>query len=280
MTIEIPKPGKVERTPGNKKRIYIYGSPTTGKTYFATAFPKALILSTDGNYKFFDTPAIDIVARPKAKIGEKVIMQSAWEGFEEIVDSLAAGTEFQTIIIDLLEDVYEACRQFVLKREELDYEPNNDFGKTYKMIDDEFMRVMKKLNDLQYENIIYISHDKSALAPAIKKGGEDINTILPNIKEKVARKITGYTDFTGRIVANEGEYFLSIKQSPKIYGGGRGEFMNVDVELPATPKDCEGETPIYQNIKALYEGKLAKKEEKKEEPKQKVQLKIKKKEDE
>ena len=46
-----------------KKVVWLYGSPFTGKTTFANRFPDPLMLNTDGNIKFVDAPYIPIKHR-------------------------------------------------------------------------------------------------------------------------------------------------------------------------------------------------------------------------
>ena len=38
----------------NRRRVWIYGAPFSGKTTFANAFPDPLMLNTDGNVTFVD----------------------------------------------------------------------------------------------------------------------------------------------------------------------------------------------------------------------------------
>ena len=49
--ITLPDNKKRDISKITKKTIWIYGSPTTGKTYFANSFPDPLMLNTDGNIK-------------------------------------------------------------------------------------------------------------------------------------------------------------------------------------------------------------------------------------
>ena len=106
--LELPENKPVLRGPGDRKRLLIYGKSYTGKTYFASSFPNPLILSTDGNYRLYDVPSIDIVERFKANVAGRVQTYSAWETFNQAVDLLAEGKHgFETVIVDLVDDIYD-----------------------------------------------------------------------------------------------------------------------------------------------------------------------------
>ena len=58
--IKLPENKPRELQPTHNIKLFLYGEPYTGKTTFASKFPNPLILSTDGNYKFLTTPALDV----------------------------------------------------------------------------------------------------------------------------------------------------------------------------------------------------------------------------
>jgi stage III sporulation protein SpoIIIAA len=100
----IPKNQKIDRTGEQKIKALIYGKPMSGKTTLAVNFPNALILSTDGNYKATDVPAIDIHPTTNELNGKIV------DGFtyvQEVIKSLVTDTQYETIIIDLIDDIVD-----------------------------------------------------------------------------------------------------------------------------------------------------------------------------
>lgn len=68
-----------------KKVIWLYGAPFSGKTFFSNKFPDPLMLNSDGNIKFVDAPYIRI----KDEVIQKGRMQPerkfAWRLFKETV---------------------------------------------------------------------------------------------------------------------------------------------------------------------------------------------------
>lgn len=217
-----------------KKTMWIYGAPYSGKTFLANTFPDVLMLNTDGNIKFVDAPYVEIKDTKEGRV-DKI----AWENFKAVIDELAMkNNDFKTIVVDLLEDTYQFCRQFIFKREGYVHESDGGYGKGWALVDDEFIPTIKKLLSLDYENIILISHeDKDDVT---KKTGDKITRIVPNIRAKVADKVAGMTDFTGRFVAEGDARTINIKQSEFQFGGGRTEFMGKIV--PAT----------YDDVCAMY----------------------------
>lgn len=215
-----------------KKTMWIYGASYSGKTYLANTFPDVIMLNTDGNIKFVDAPYVEIKDTKEGRVDKM-----AWENFKAVIDELAMNNnEFKTIVVDLLEDTYQYCRQYIFKREGYVHESDGGFGKGWALVDDEFIPTIKKLLSLDYENIILISHeDKDDIT---KRTGEKFTRIIPNLRAKVADKVAGMVDFTGRFVAEGDQRTINIKQSEFQFGGGRTEFMGKTI--PATYEDISG----------------------------------------
>ena len=101
----------------DKKVIWLYGAPFSGKTFLANKFPDPLMLNTDGNIKFVDSPYIAIKDQVTVE-GRIATRKMAWEYFKEIVAELEKKqNDFKTIVVDLLEDVYEHCRAYEYKHD-------------------------------------------------------------------------------------------------------------------------------------------------------------------
>ena len=140
-----------------KKVVWIYGSPFSGKTTFANHFPDPIMLNTDGNIKFVDAPYIPIRDEVK-KVGRMTERKFAWETFKEVISELELKENtFKTIVVDLLEDVYEYCRRFVCSERGWDHESDDSF-KAYDIVRTEFLTVLKRLINPDHENIVPISH--------------------------------------------------------------------------------------------------------------------------
>ena len=223
----------------DKKVFHVYGAPYCGKTYLANTFPNPLMLNTDGNFKFVDAPYVEI-----KDINEGRVVKTGWENFKAIVDELAVGAGsngFDTIIIDLLEDVKEYCRQYILKREGYTHESDGAYGKGWSLVSNEFYPVITKLKSLDYKYIIFLSHEDDETITL--RTGEQITKFVPKNLKRERDKIAGMMDFTGRLVAEGDERTISIKNSEYQFGGGRTEFRNKVI-----PASFDAINEMYANV--------------------------------
>lgn len=218
-----------------QRKIWIYGEPFTGKTTFANEFPNPLMLNTDGNIKYVDAPFIAIKDEVTTT-GRRTSRKFAWDVFKEAVDELEKGdNEFKTIIVDLLEDLYEDCRLYMYDKLGIEHESDDSF-RAWDKVRTEFLSNIKRLMNLDYENIVLISHeDKSR--DFTSKNGSKFSTVSPNLQEKVANKISGMVDIVARLVVEDGEHLLSFKTSPNQFGGGRLKLSQA--EIPSTYEDLK-----------------------------------------
>ena len=210
----------------SKKVIWLYGAPFSGKTYLANKFEDPLMLNTDGNIKFVDAPYLSIKDEVTVE-GRITKRKPAWEVFKEAEKKQ---NDFKTIVVDLLEDTYEYCRAYKYAEMGVEHESDAGFGKGYDMIRKEFLDTIKRLTNLDYENIILISHEDSS-KNITKRGGESTTTIRPNIQEKLASKIAGMVDIVARVVADNDTRVLSFKNNEYIFGGGRLNVKGQDIPL-------------------------------------------------
>ena len=203
----------------DKKVLWIYGSPFCGKTTFANQFPDPLMLNTDGNIKFVDAPYIAIKDEVTVT-GRMTNRKFAWEVFKDVIAELEKKqNDFKTIIVDLLEDTYEHCRRYICDQKGWDHESDDSF-RSWDMIRTEFLSTLKRLMNLDYENIILISHEDTS-RDFTKKTGDKVSAIKPNMNDKVSNKVAGMVDIVARVVAEDNVRTLSFKSSEVIFGGGR-----------------------------------------------------------
>lgn len=202
-----------------KKVMWWYGAPFTGKTTFANLFPNPLMLNTDGNIKFVDAPYVSI-ADKVTTTGRLTVVKKAWEILDETVTELEKGNnDFQTIIFDLLEDMYQACRFYEYEKLGIEHESDNSF-KAWDIIRNAFLQMIKRIVHLPYDNIIFISHEDIS-KDITKKSGDKITSISPNLQDKAALKVAGMVDIVGRIVADDDVRKMEFKSKDYVFGGGR-----------------------------------------------------------
>jgi archaellum biogenesis ATPase FlaH len=93
----------------------IGGSAMSGKTYTACKFPNPILINTDGNCAKVNTPSIYINDKKYKTYKEK--MELLFGVLKELNET---ETEYQTIIIDLIEDIFDICEGYVLEKYKVD----------------------------------------------------------------------------------------------------------------------------------------------------------------
>lgn len=236
----------------NKRVIWIYGAPFCGKTTFANGFPDPLMINTDGNIKFVDAPYIRIKDDVRLE-GRQTKRTLAWEVFKDTITELEKkDNTFKTIVVDLLEDCYEHCRLYMYQQMGITHESDDSF-RAWDKVRGEFLNTLKRLMNLDYENIILISHEDMT-KDITKKGGDKITAIKPNLQDKVAVKVAGMVDVVARIVADGEEHSFCFKSNEVIFGGGR-----LKVDAKDIPLDVDALFAVYDeaNKNAAAGGKVA-----------------------
>lgn len=245
----LPKNERRNLNATKKKVVWLYGAPFSGKTFFANQFPDPLMLNTDGNIKFVDAPYIAIrdTVTVEGRLTKRYL---AWEVFADAVAELEKKqNDFKTIVVDLLEDTYEACRVYICDRQGWKHESDDSF-RAWDMVTSEFLNTIKRLVSLDYENIILISHEDRS-RDLTRKSGDKISSIRPNLREKVANKVAGMVDLVARIVADDNDRVLSFKASEVIFGGGRLTVHNKEI-----PLDYEAFCEVYEEANQKAAGAM------------------------
>lgn len=253
-TMVLPKNERRVETNRGFKRIWIYGLPFSGKTYLANKFPNVLMLNTDGNINNVDAPVVQIRDEVTTE-GRLTKRKFAWDVFKDTITELEKGSDFETIVVDLIEDTYEHCRLWCYDHLGIEHESDDSF-RAWDFVRTEFLKTLKRLMNLDY-NIILISHEDTS-KDITKKGGDKITAIKPNINEKVALKIAGMTDVVIRAINDEGKRTLSFKTSDVVFGGGR-----IDIGVAEIANS-------YGKLVEVLDG-IGSKEERAEEPKPQIE---------
>lgn len=247
----LPKNERKTNAKANYKKIWLYGLPFSGKTYLANKFPNVLMLNTDGNVKYIDAPCVAI--RDEVSVeGRMTKRVFAWDLFKQTIAELEKKqNDFETIVVDLLEDTYEHCRLWCYDHLGIEHESDNSF-KAWDFVRTEFLSVIKRLMNTDY-NIVLISHEDSS-KDITKKSGDKITAIKPNINDKVALKIAGMVDIVGRVLNEDGNRTISFKTNEVIFGGGRLTLKALDI--PCEYKDL---VDVYASV-ATVEAPATKRE--------------------
>ncbi|CAI3626700.1 Phage NTP-binding protein [Clostridium neonatale] len=204
-----------------KKKLWIYGPAFSGKTSMLDDAPKPLNLNTDGNIEFVTMPYIAI--KDEVTVNGRITERKfAWQVFKEAIAELEKKqNEFKTIIVDLLEDTREMCRIYKYDELGIQHESDSGFGKGWDIIKTEYLSTMRRFFNLDYENLVVISHEDVS-KDITKKNGQNITRIAPNIQDAIANKIAGMVDIVARVVVEDDDSrTLNFKTNEVVFGGGR-----------------------------------------------------------
>ena len=217
LNMALPSTDRVEVKKNSYKKIWIYGQPYSGKTTFADEAPTPLNLNTDGNVKYVTMPRLAIKDEVTVE-GRITKRKFAWEIFKEAISDLEKGSDFETVVVDLLEDTYEACRLYMYDQLGITHESDDSF-RAWDKVRTEYLSNIKRLLSLDY-NIILISHEDTS-KDLTKKGGDKVTAIMPNLNEKASKKIAGMVDLVARLVVDGDKRTLNFKSDEVVFGGGR-----------------------------------------------------------
>lgn len=235
----LPSTNRVAIDATTHKKMWIYGAPFSGKTTVCDDAPTPLNLNTDGNVK-----NVTMARLPIKDTLEGRQKKLAWDVFKSAIDELEAGSDFETILVDLLEDTYESCRLWMYKQMGISHESDDAF-RAWDKVRTEYLSTFRRLLNLPY-NIILISHEDMS-KDITKKSGDKITAIKPNIQDKIANKIAGMVDIVCRVVIEDDGRYLSFKSDSVVFGGGR---FNTE-DLTQIPLSWDAIEEFY----ALVDGK-------------------------
>lgn len=237
----LPKAERRQVGQTTKRKLWIYGGAFSGKTTFMDSAPMPLNLNTDGNIQFVTQQYLPIKDTYEGR--QKVL---AWDNFKKTIDELEKkDNDFKTIIVDLLEDTYESCRLYMYDKLGITHESDDSF-RAWDKVRTEFLSTIRRLMNLDYENIVLISHEDTT-KDITKKSGDKITAIKPNIADKVANKIAGMVDIVARVVVEDDDSrTLNFKSNEVIFGGGRLK----GITKTQIPLDWEALCEVYDEANA------------------------------
>lgn len=234
----LPKNERVAVGTTKYMKGWIYGAPFSGKTTFLDNAPDPLNLNTDGNTKYVTMQRVRVRDEVTTE-GRITKRRFAWEIFKEMIADLEKGSDFKTIIVDLVEDTREMCRLYMYDKLGITHESDGGFGKGWDMIKIEYLSTMRRLLQLDY-NIFLLSHEDVS-KDLTKKGGDKISRIMPNIQEALANKLAGMVDFVARVtVEDDDTRWLSFKSNEVVFGGGR-----LKIEVDRIPLNWDELMKVY-----------------------------------
>lgn len=128
-----------------KIRLMLFGLWGVGKSTFASKFQNAVFIGTDRGLEGLD-------------VYKKYI--SSWEEFLELVEEILDGDHnFQTVIIDTIDNLWKFCETYCRNKYNVDHQSELKWSKGWTLFRQEFEEPVLKLSISEY-GLIFISHEK------------------------------------------------------------------------------------------------------------------------
>ncbi|QYC98890.1 AAA family ATPase [Lactiplantibacillus plantarum] len=228
--MQLPKNERRQKKVDLMPDVWLYADSYVGKTTFWDQFDDVLMINTDGNTDNITSPVFPLkdVVTKEGRMTKRIF---AWESFLETVKSFEVGNPegYKTIVIDLMEDVRDDCRNYIMNKFGWEHESDGSYGKGWSMVTKEFDNAIKRLKAVGLQ-IVYISRE--VRKDVTMKGNSVRTTFQPNIDDKSANFLTGTVDITMRAYVNEeGEHKLMLQKQPNVFGGGRFDFKQAEIPL-------------------------------------------------
>lgn len=191
-----------------KYKVWVYGIPFSGKSYFADTFPNAYVINTDGNFQFYDTVQGEVVAN-----------------YQEFVNALSNFDPdiHDTLVIDLVDHVYDMARENFLNNHgiehETDFQGDGAFGKGWTLMREGFWYMISKIRAID-ANVVLISHD----AEKEVKGRLGTTRTMygpATVPDNIVSKMTGIMHFVGRVYREDDDFKVSFGGNDNEVSGHR-----------------------------------------------------------
>lgn len=131
-------------------KMCLYAEPGTGKSVFASKWPKPYFICTDGNYEWLT----DFGADPNAHVD-----CHSYEEVKKAIDKTDF-TNYETIVLDLTEDAFKWNESEYCVRNRIEHLSDLGYGKGYDSTRTEFFIEICKLISLD-KNVLLLMHGNS-----------------------------------------------------------------------------------------------------------------------
>lgn len=164
-------------------KAVFYGEPGVGKSVFAYAngINKPFFITTDDNYAYLEDWG--------AKEEDHIKVESWAEAKQQFAKPF---DEYDTIVVDLIEDLYMWCEDEFIKQNKITHLSDLAYGKGYQLVRKDFFLTIKALIN-KPKNIILLSHGIT-IKNKDKRGVEYLK-FAPS--DKISEKL--WTDIVGSV---------------------------------------------------------------------------------
>jgi DNA polymerase III delta prime subunit len=172
MGIELPKKKRPVTKDLGGQSILLYGPHGIGKTTFANELTEStLFIATEEGQSFLEC-----------------YHQSCqtWKQYLEILEALRDSEDrYKAFAVDTVDNLYNHCAYFVGKKHGFDHASDEDWGKGYQLIREEFQRGLNRLLSFN-KGVVLISHSQDR---EIKTRVSTITKTMPTMPGSARRVI-------------------------------------------------------------------------------------------
>lgn len=213
--------------------MLLYGLEKIGKTTLAAQFPDAFFLLCEPGGK-----ALSIYAREV----------KSWADFKTYLNLLDSNPgKFGTVVVDTVDLAFKLCEKYVLAKLGVQHESDEEWGKGWSLVRDEFALSMARIVN-GARGTIFVSH---AMDKKVKRrNGATSDRVVPTMANQARQVLEPMVDIWTYYQYNEqGGRVLTIKGDDSIAAGHRckGHFAGVsEIDMGKSPE--EG----YRNYVAAF----------------------------
>lgn len=236
-----------------KIKMGLYGEPGVGKSVFASKWPKPFFITTDGNYEWLE----DFGAKP-----EDHIQVYSWSEAKKVFEQLKDDTKYETIVVDLTEDLFKWCEAEYCEKAKIDHVSDVGYGKGYDISRNQFFIEICKLFNID-KHILLLMHGIT-LEVKDRRGVAHTKYVPSNrIPDKVLDMIEGRTRYFLRCYVTNIENtdgtvskqrMLSIVPKENEFGILRG------IDENKIPQDIPLDFNAFAEVVGLYSPSIYKEE--------------------
>lgn len=209
----------------NKLTMLIFGIPGVGKTSFLAGAPNTLFLATEPGHDTLRGTVVELY-KPVHKDNNPenpIVINSGWERFTATIKGLAdqkqAGTlQYTSVVIDIVDNLNEWCRDWVCAQKGMAYPSNKDFGKTWAECNKTWKDWLRVLMSICH--VRFVSHTRTEELEITNEQGitEEIQQFRPTFSgNRAAQYLDGVVSAMGFVaVAKTGQRVITFAQSPRV----------------------------------------------------------------
>lgn len=211
-------------------KMILYGEPGVGKSTFAFGAPKPFFITTDANYEYLE----DLGAKEENHIRVRN-WRECLKAFTQTYD------EYETIVVDLLEDTFKMCENDFCMEKNIDHISDLGYGKGYDISRNNFYIGIMKLLGREDKSVILLMHGLTTVQKDRRGVEHTIYAPTNRLPDKVADVLEGAVRYCLRCyIKNElvgdksvKKRYLKLVPEEGEYGIARGlDESKVPTDIP------------------------------------------------